>query len=170
MRLVKDSYKRSRVPLVNVQLFHAALDYFPKDVVQVRIATYEGKDVAAGIGLMFRGRFYAWYGGSLRIAQIAPFDCLTWDEIRWTSEQGGRYYDFGGAGWPNEEYGPRDFKEKFRGDLVCYGRYRRVYSPWKLMLAETAYKFLRGLISPLWTIPLHELVIDVGISAEVVGI
>lgn len=151
--LVQESYERSRVPLVSAALFHAALDCFPRDVVQVRIATYRGEDVAGGIGLMFGGRFYAWYGGSVRIPQIAPDDCLTWDEICWTSEQGGRCYDFGGAGWPDQDYGPREFKAKFRGDLVRYGRYRRVYSPLKLLLAETGYGSFRRLKSLRRAIP-----------------
>lgn len=146
--LVSASYQESRVPLADVQLFHAALDHLPRGVVQIRIASLEGTDVAAGIGLMFHGRFYAWYGGSLRIRGIAPFDCLTWDEIRWTSEQGGRFYDFGGAGWPDEEYGPREFKAKFQGDLRNYGRYRRVYSTWKVFLAKKAYHAFRGIVSP----------------------
>jgi hypothetical protein len=101
--LVSESYQRSKVALIDVRLFHAALDYFPNDVVQIRLATYRGKDVAAGIGLMFCGRFYAWYGGSVRIPEVAPFDCLTRDENRFSSERGLRYYDFGGAGWPEEE-------------------------------------------------------------------
>jgi serine/alanine adding enzyme len=147
--LVKKSYQRSKVALVDVRLFHAALDYFPKGVVQVRLATYQGTDVAAGLGLIFRERFYAWYGGSLRIPEVAPFDCLTWEEIRFSSNRGLRYYDFGGAGWPEEEYGPRDFKAKFKGDLVCYGRYRRVYAPWRLKAAEKGYCMIRSLLHRL---------------------
>lgn len=144
--LVKESYQRSKVALVDVRLFHAALDYLPEDVIQIRMASYEGKDVAAGIGLMFSGRFYAWYGGSLRFPEIAPFDCLTWDEIRFSSERGLRYYDFGGAGWPDEEYGPRDFKAKFKGDLVNYGRYQRVYAPFRLKAAKEGYRMIRSLL------------------------
>ena len=138
-RLVRASYKRSKVPLADIRLFHAALDELTPKVVQTRIATYEGNDVAGGIGLVHRGLFFAWYGGSLRVQQISPFDCLTWDELKWSSNNDLRHYDFGGAGWPNEEYGPRDFKAKFGGTLVRHGRYRRVYSPWKLRLAETAF-------------------------------
>ncbi len=144
--LVKESYQRSKVALVDVRLFHAALDEFPDDVVQIRLATYQGKDVAAGIGLMSCGRFYAWYGGSLRIPEVAPFDCLTWEEIRFSCDRGLRYYDFGGAGWPGEEYGPRDFKAKFKGDLVCYGRYKRVYASLRLKAAEEGYRMIRSLL------------------------
>ena len=57
-------------------------------------------------------------------------------------------YDFGGAGWPNVPYGVRDFKASFGGELVCYGRYRKVYSRWKMALAERAYELGRTVISP----------------------
>jgi hypothetical protein len=42
----------------------------------------------------------------------------------------------------------REYKAKFGGELVCYGRYRKVYSPWKLRLAERAYQFGRTVIAP----------------------
>ena len=145
--LVRESYQRSEVPLAGIELFHAARQQLGDEIVQVRIATHQGRDVAAGIGLVYAGRFFAWYGGTLRLPSIAPFDCLTWDEVRWSSENGLDCYDFGGAGWPDEEYGPREFKKKFGGELVRYGRYRRVYSPFKLRLAETAYGLIRGSLS-----------------------
>ena len=146
--LVVESYRRSQIPLADVALFHEALDYLGDGVVQVRLASHEGKDVAGGIGLMFKQRFFAWYGGSVRPQGIVPFDCLTWEEIRWCSENGVHCYDFGGAGWPDEEYGPRDFKAKFGGGLTHFGRYRKVYSPLKMRIAETGFKTLRRFVSP----------------------
>jgi lipid II:glycine glycyltransferase (peptidoglycan interpeptide bridge formation enzyme) len=74
-------------------------------------------------------------------------DLLQWHEIAWSGEQGYSRYDFGGAGWPNVPYGVRDFKAKFGGDLVCYGRYRKVYSRWKMALAERAYAIRRSVRS-----------------------
>ena len=145
--LVAESYSRSQVPLANKQLFHAALDHFDPSVVQVRLASHEGKDVAGGIGLVFGNRFFAWYGGSLRVKGILPFDCLTWDEIKRSSENDVAIYDFGGAGWPDEEYEPRDFKAKFGGELTHFGRYRKIHSQWKFFLVEKGYQTLRGFVS-----------------------
>ncbi|MEM8735459.1 MAG: GNAT family N-acetyltransferase [Planctomycetota bacterium] len=142
--LVQTSYERSGVPLVDQRLFSEALARLGEDVVQVRVARFEGTPVAAGISLAFQGRFYAWYGGGIRKPGIAPFDVLTWDEIRWASENGFQCYDFGGAGWPDEEYGPREFKAKFGGELVSYGRYRKVSAPVALKFAEQSYALLRN--------------------------
>ena len=145
-RMVRESYARSEVPLADETLFHAALDELPENV-QVRVALHESDVIAGGISLVYGERFYAWYGGSLRQNGLSPFDLLTWDEIKWSAKNGLRYYDFGGAGWPDEEYGPREFKKKFGGDLVDYGRYRRIPSPLKLKLAESAYQIARSVIS-----------------------
>ena len=57
-----------------------------------------------------------------------------------------KYYDFGGAGWPDEEYGPRDFKAKFGGDLVCYGRYRRIYAKYTLGVVSSTYELVRQVL------------------------
>lgn len=140
--LLQESYRRSRIPMADISLFHAAHQYLGEQL-QVRVATFEGRDVVAGIGLVYGDRFYAWYGGGSRVKGVVPFDCLTWDEIAWSSNNGLQHYDFGGAGWPDEAYGPRDFKAKFRGELVEFGRYQRVYSPTKLRFAETAFNTLR---------------------------
>ncbi len=68
---------------------------------------------------------------------------------KWRNERYGyATYDLGGAGWANEPYGVRDFKAKFRGELVSYGRYRKVYSPLKLTLAEEGYASLRKWVNP----------------------
>ena len=142
--LVCESYRRSRMPTPPLCLFRAAKEHLG-DRIQIRIASHDGRDVAAGIGLVYRDRFYAWYGGGLRLSSIVPFDCLTWDEIEWSASHGLAHYDFGGAGWPDEPYGPRDFKAKFKGDLVSYGRYRKAYYPARLRVAEAAFNTLRRL-------------------------
>lgn len=145
--LVELSYQRSNVPLADISLFHVALEYLPADMVQIRLALHNDIPVAGGIALVHKGVVYAWYGGSQRHSNIVPFDCLTWDEIQWGSRNGQTIYDFGGAGWPDEAYGPRDFKAKFGGQLVRYGRYRKVYSPWTLRVVETAYRTARRFVS-----------------------
>jgi lipid II:glycine glycyltransferase (peptidoglycan interpeptide bridge formation enzyme) len=61
---------------------------------------------------------------------------------------GYRIYDFGGAGRPGEPYGVRDFKAKFGGELVDFGRHSYVHSPGRLKLTNLAYRFYRKI---LWT-------------------
>ena len=143
------TYRNAKVPLADRSLFEAAFaELHPRGMIKL-IATYDGDTPLAMDSLLtFKGRSYAWYGGMVRLTGISPFDCLQWYEIAWAKQQGCALYDFGGAGWPNEPYGVREYKAKFGGELVNFGRYRKVNSPWKLALAERAYQFGRTFISP----------------------
>jgi CelD/BcsL family acetyltransferase involved in cellulose biosynthesis len=143
------TYGRAGVPLADRSLFEAAYRILkPLGKVDF-VAVYDGdKPVAADTLLLFNRRAFAWYGGSLRLSGVSPDTFMQWSEIAWACENGFEWYDFGGAGWPNVPYGVRDFKASFGGELVSHGRYRKVYSRWKLALAERAYEFGRTVISP----------------------
>jgi serine/alanine adding enzyme len=146
---LKTTYERAKVPLADKSLFSAAFSTLhPENMIKIFAARYEGEIVATDAILTYKKMLYAWYGGSRRISAFSPFECLTWHEIEWGKQNGYELYDFGGAGWPHEPYGVREFKAKFGGDLVNFGRYRKVYFPWKFTLADRAYKVAKGLISP----------------------
>jgi serine/alanine adding enzyme len=143
------TYGRAEVPLAHRSLFEAANRILGPERMITFLAVYDGEKLL-GIDavLTFEDQVFSWYGGSLRMTGVSPVDLLQWYEIAWTCEHGYARYDFGGAGWPNIPYGVRDFKAKFGGDLVNYGRYRKVYSRWKMKLAERAYEIGRSVISP----------------------
>jgi serine/alanine adding enzyme len=143
------TYQRARVPLADKSLFeHAWRVFRSNDLIRISVAYHEGAPVGASVALSYRDRVFSWYQGADRLSSLNPMEALNWHEIEWGHEHGFALYDFGGAGWPNKPYGVRDFKAKFGGDLVQYGRYRKVYSPWKLALAERAYGLLRQKSNP----------------------
>jgi serine/alanine adding enzyme len=146
---LRRTYGRAGVPLADCSLFEAAYKILkPRNMIEF-VAVYHGdKPVAADSMLLFNKQVFAWYGGSDRMPGVSPAAYLQWREIVWSCEQGYERYDFGGAGWPNIPYGVRDFKASFGGELVCYGRYRKVYSRWKMALAQRAYELGRTVISP----------------------
>ena len=140
---VQSSYLRSGIPLADIKLFLASLEEFDEQCIDIRLAKYEGRIVAGGITLKFGDRVFAWYGGAERVTGLSPFSLLTWDEIKCGNREGFRYYDFGGAGVPERPYGPREFKAKFGGELVNFGRYRKINSKFCFYAAETAFKILK---------------------------
>lgn len=146
---LKMTYSRAGVPLASRSLFDAAYRILkPRNMIEF-VVVYDGdKPVAADTMLVFKNRVFAWYGGSLRITGMSPAAFMQWREIEWASANGHAIYDFGGAGWPDVPYGVRDFKASFGGELVCYGRYRKIYSRWRMALAERAYELGRNVISP----------------------
>jgi lipid II:glycine glycyltransferase (peptidoglycan interpeptide bridge formation enzyme) len=60
------------------------------------------------------------------LEEIYPSVLATWAPIEYAANNGLKYFDFMGAGKPHQDYGVREFKSKFGGDLVNYGRYLRV--------------------------------------------
>ncbi|MBI5030197.1 MAG: GNAT family N-acetyltransferase [Chloroflexi bacterium] len=144
-RLIQQSYVAAGVPLAHPSLFDAAFDIlYPRGMCKFWIASVNGMDAAASVELTYKDVIYGWYGGVDRqFAHYLPGELLMWHILNWGIENGYRIYDFGGAGRPGEKYGVRDFKAKFGGQLVAYGRHRLVPVPLRLKLVETGYELYR---------------------------
>jgi hypothetical protein len=146
--LISYSYGLARVPMVDASLFVAAASELPAASYRVLIAKYLGCPMATACFLAFKNRVICWYAGTRRVPGIAAGSALMWEAIRMYSNEGYEVLDFAGAGWEGEEYGPGRFKAKFGGQLITIGRYRKVYSPWKLLAAQQVYRSVRGWIAP----------------------
>ena len=143
--LLQQSFDHSGIPLADKSLFEAAArKLHPHGLVKF-FAAYEGPTpVAMDVLLTFKDRVYFWYAGVNRSTSGSPCSLLRWHEIQWAHENGYAVCDMGGAGWPGIPYGVRNFKRKFGGQLVQYGRFRKVNAPWTLALAERAYQLRRA--------------------------
>jgi serine/alanine adding enzyme len=146
--LLKLSYKHSGIPLADRSLFDATIcEASPQGMVKF-FAVFEGdRPVAMDVLLTYKDRVYLWYGGVFRSCEGSPCSLLRWHELKWAHELGFALCDSGGAGWPNVPYGVRDFKRKFGGDLVQFGRYRKTFSPRTLAIAEKAYNLKRKIFA-----------------------
>ncbi len=145
--IVSESYRESKVPLADRGLFESAFREMPPPICRLFIAEYEGKVAAAACFLAYKGRVVYWYSGAKRIKGIAAMSVILWNAMMKYSIEGYEVLDFSGAGWEGEDYGPGKFKAKFGGALTNFGRYRKIYSPWKLKCARPAYQFMRGWIA-----------------------
>ncbi|MDD5369338.1 MAG: GNAT family N-acetyltransferase [Anaerolineaceae bacterium] len=143
--LTQKSYSAAHVPFADITLFEAAFEVLhPRNMVKFWIARIGDQCIASSVELIYKGVIYGWYGGVDRVfSSYTPTEMLTWHIMKWAAENGYRTYDFGGAGNPDEEYGVRDFKSKFGGRLVCYGRNTYVPEPWLLKLSTWGYQFYR---------------------------
>ena len=146
--MVSESYSGSKVPLADRSLFESAFRKMPPPICRLFIAEFEGEVAAAACFLAYKGRVVYWYAGAKRIKGIAAMALILWEAIMKYSIEGYEVFDFAGAGWEGENYGPGKFKAKFGGALTNFGRYRKVYSPWKLKCATSAYQIMRGWIAP----------------------
>ncbi|HSQ17181.1 MAG TPA: GNAT family N-acetyltransferase, partial [Anaerolineales bacterium] len=104
--------------------------------------------IASSVELTYKDVIYGWYGGVDRaFTRFTPTELLTWHILKWGAENGYRTYDFGGAGAPEKKFGVRDFKSKFGGQLVCYGRNTCVHAPLLLRASTIGYSVLRHFIA-----------------------
>lgn len=146
---LKAVYKRIQVPLPDESLFRAAFDVLrPRDMLRILVARAGGAADAPMIGaltlLVYQGVMTYWYTGTLRdYSALRPSDLLVWQGLKLGAGMGCRLFDFGGGGRADEEYGVRDFKAKFGGELVNFGRNVRVHAPRRLALSQAGYQMVR---------------------------
>lgn len=96
--------------------------------------TFEGKAV------------YAWYacGEDGQYKNLSPSVMSNYAGICHAAENGFSRFDFMGAGKPDDGgYGVRDFKLKFGGDLVEYGRFKYISSKFLYSIGVLGVKLLK---------------------------
>ena len=149
--IIKLTYKAARVPLADISLFEAAFDILcKKKMIKFLLARIGSDYIAASAELLFKDIIYGWYGGMDRAySKYTPNEILMWHILEWGSNNGYKVYDFGGAGKPNEEFGIREFKAKFGGQLVCFGRNTKIHSSVRFKVSEFGYKLYRQFLSHL---------------------
>jgi lipid II:glycine glycyltransferase (peptidoglycan interpeptide bridge formation enzyme) len=143
--VLQKTYSNAQVPLVDRSLFEAAFkELYPRGMAKFLLAEVNGVTAACSVELPYKNIIYGWYGGSDReYSDYLPNEMLIWHILEWGANNGYHLYDFGGAGKPDEEYGVRDFKAKFGGDLVNYGRNTYVHNPTLLKLSRQGYEVYR---------------------------
>ena len=148
-KLLAKTYKMAGVPLADPSLFSAAFEFLrPRGMIRFTLASMQGVPIATSIDLLYRDVIYGWYGGLDRAYKnSAANELLMWNILEWGVNKGYRIYDFGGAGKPDEKYGVRDFKAKFGGDLVCYGRNIWIAHPLLYHTSKTVYNVVRRAIA-----------------------
>ena len=88
---------------------------------------------------------YEWFacGKDGKYKNIYPSTLATYSGIEYAAVNGYPLFDMMGAGKPTEDYGVRDFKSKFGGSLVEYGRFVKVQSAFLYWIGKTGVKFLK---------------------------
>ena len=128
--VLEATYNRAGVPLADRSLFESAFRVLGPRRLKF-IAVTQGRECIGGaVALLFRDTVYLWYLCGAREQQgISPSDLAVWHLIEWGASKGFRVFDFGGAGRPDEKYGVREFKRRFGGREVDFGRHRKEHHP-----------------------------------------
>lgn len=145
--ILSKSYSRVRIPLASKSFFQSAFKILsPLNEVKFYVCKHEDRPIACRTILLFGKTIYDWYAGSLAEEKGKKSDeFLVWNILKWGISEGFTSFDFGGAGSPEEEYGPREFKRRFGGRLIEPGRFKKVYKPTQLWISSRAYDVYRRL-------------------------
>jgi serine/alanine adding enzyme len=148
-QILKSTYHHNHVPLADISLFvNAFKELMPKGMIKITLARYQDRFIATSVDLLYKKTIYGWYGGFDRAyARLLPNEMIMWHLLVWGAENGYRWYDFGGAGRPTEKYGVRDFKAKFGGNLVNFGRFSCIHDCFRYHIGCAAYQTLRKTIA-----------------------
>ena len=117
---------RVKTPLFPLSFFEKLYDASFSKFILVR---YEGEIVGGTVCVFDDDTVYEWFacGKDGEIKNVYPSTVATYYGIRFAAENGYKRFDMMGAGAPGDGgYGVRDFKAKFGGELVEYGRFRYV--------------------------------------------
>lgn len=71
-----------------------------------------------------------------------PSVMATWAAIEYASKNNIPVFDFMGAGNKDSAYGVRDFKSRFGGELVEYGRYLKINKPFLYIVGKIGIRLL----------------------------
>ncbi len=141
--ILKKLYKEKvKKPLPSFDFF--ARFFEQKELGKYLFVKYEGKIIGGIMAPVFMDTIYEWYicGLDNEFKDQSPSVMATWAAIEYGINNGLKYFDFMGAGKPDDEYGVREFKSKFGGKEVRYGRYLRINNKLLYSLGKFGLKIL----------------------------
>jgi serine/alanine adding enzyme len=132
--------EKVKKPLPTVDLFR---NFFL--MAQGKIfAVKKNQEIIGGIicPIFKHNTIYEWYVCGLDGQEkgVYPSIMATWAPMDYGLKNGIQYFDFMGAGSPDADYGVREFKEKFGGELFENGRFIRVNKPMLYQLGKWGLK------------------------------
>ena len=143
--ILKDLYKRKvKKPLPGWIFF----EEFFKDPQLGRyfLIEYSGEIVGGIMCPVYDNKIiYEWYiaGEDGTHKGIYPSVLATWAPIDYAVNNSLLQFDFLGAGKPKEDYGVREFKTSFGGDLVNHGRFTRINNRFLYFIGKTGMALLK---------------------------
>ena len=127
--LFETSYtKRIKKPLPPKHFF---MSLSKQNFCKTLIVSIESKIIGGSFLLFDKNTIYDWFriGDDTNNKKLYPSTVAAWGGIKSGLEQECSFFDFMGAGKPEEKYGVREFKSQFGGELKEYGRFIKIANP-----------------------------------------
>jgi len=142
--ILKELYSQKiKLPLFSIDFFR---EFLHSEIGKILVVKYNDK-VVGGILCVFYTKkvLYEWFVCGLDNVDnnVYPSVLATWGGIEYAMNNGFEYFDFMGAGKPNEGYGVREFKSKFGGELVEHGRFLHIINKPLYSLGKAGVRYLK---------------------------
>lgn len=137
--------ERVRTPLFPWPFFAQLVS---QDFVKLLLVEHNGEILGGGLYLVDDHTVYEWFicGKDGFVKGVHPSTLGTYAGIQYAALNGKQRFDFMGAGAPGDGgYGVRDFKAKFGGELVEYGRYVKIQNKMLYEMGKIGVKLLKKL-------------------------
>lgn len=136
-------FKKVKTPLFPLAFFEKL---YQSSWGKVFVVRFQGRIVGGTVCVCGDGVVYEWFAcGEDGISKtVFPSTLATYAGIRYAAENRFQRFDMMGAGSPNDGgYGVRDFKSKFGGQLVEFGRFRYVANHFLYFVGALAIKIIK---------------------------
>lgn len=111
----------------------------------IELIKYQNKIIGGIVSPVSSGKtIYEWYicGLDDEYKKLYPSVLATYAPIKYALENNIRAFDFMGVGVPDKDYGVREFKSKFGGKLVNFGRFGRINNRIIYLITEFGFNIL----------------------------
>ena len=146
-KVLEKVYSRINLPLLDLSFFDQAIKNSSNIEKMVIVGAFKkDKLLACRFAFCYKDIVIGFYAGCHEeFFHLNANEFLVYETLKWAHQNRFKIFDFGGAGKPDVPYGVRDYKMKFGGDLVNYGRYHFIHSPLKYKIAENGFRILQKL-------------------------
>jgi len=129
--LQDELFKRIKLPYPDVSFF-MNLNNLLNNNLKCFTLDYNNKPHIILCAFFYNKTMYAYIIGISQnqdFLRLRPVDLFYWEVIKWAAQNGFEHYDWMGAGKPDKDYGVRDFKIQYGGNMDNIGRYERINRP-----------------------------------------
>lgn len=141
--LLRLYHDRIRKPLPPKDFF---LKFFDSNLGKYLLVWYKNEIIGGIMCPVLEGRvIYEFYvcGLDNEYKEQYPSIMATWAALEYATKNNIPLFDFMGAGVPGKTYGVRDFKARFGGELVEYGRFININKPLLYSASRMALRIKR---------------------------
>lgn len=124
------------------------IEFHRRNLGKYMLVKHDNKVIGGMMCPLLEGRaVYEFYicGLDESFPDLYPSVMATWSVMEYASANGLGFFDMMGAGKPGEYYGVRDFKARFGGNLVEFGRFIRINKPLLYRTGKAGLSFLKGM-------------------------